>query len=136
MWDFHVDLKKKKQKGEGTRFGAEFRILNGENIRGSKRMFDESGRSKNSIQSAAIGRSDIGDWIWNLTPGKALTCSVCQRSCFFLSYIHLIPPSVLTHAQVGHQKPFPSISCSLYDEAPGLNDSTMVLESANIKKPY
>jgi hypothetical protein len=55
--------------------GAVFRILNREKIYGSKRMFDESGGTKNSIQSAANGRSDIGDWIWNLTPGKANTSS-------------------------------------------------------------
>lgn len=117
--------------------GAVFRILNREQMNGSKRMFDESRGTKNPIQSAAaIGRSDIGDWIRNLTPSKADTSSACQSRCFFLSYIHLISPSIYTHTQVGHQKPFPSISCSHYDEAPWLNDSMMVLEFVNIKKPY
>jgi hypothetical protein len=40
-------------------------------------MFDESGGTKSSIQSVAVARSDIGDWIWNLTPGKADTSSAC-----------------------------------------------------------
>ena len=104
---------------------AVFRILKREWTYGSKRMFDDSGSTRSSIQSADIGRSDIGDWIWNPNTSRA-----CYSRCFFLSYIHLVSPSIYTHTQVGHQKPFLSISYSHFDEAPQLNESMVVTKSA------
>ena len=94
---------------------AVFQILKREWTYGSKRMFDDSGSttSRSSIQSADTGRSDIGDWIWNPNTSRA-----CYSRCFFLSYIHLVSPSIYTRTQVGHQKPFLSISYSHFDEAP------------------